>query len=433
MVRRAILTLALSALPLAANAQESAVASAQGGASTPSGAVALGRALRRAGRFDEAVRALQPATRSPATRADAAWEIARVRFDQGNFRAAEAACRAFPLARAATDPRNLAQHVCMARAYLVWQRVALANRAIGLAGAIAPNDGELQLVIADARRLASEVPASEAAYRLAAQSLPGRSEPYTGLGALYEIGRRFDEAGAAYHRAVEVDSADPSAQLALGRFLLRRRGDAAAALPHLRAATAGRLHWPEALALLAQAQLDGGAPNEALGAAEEAARLSPTTPGVQNALGRARIAVGQYTQAEAPLREAIRQVDNDALAWRSLADVLEHTDRAAEAMQAWDAAIDRSPTEVEGRLRAAELAARTTQYPLARAQLERVLQDHPDSGPAQLLRARIALAEGDRATARQALDAANGRPGVSAEAIATLRAELERPVRRPRR
>lgn len=433
MVRRAILTLTLAVCPLAASAQESAVTSLQGSAGTPSGAVALGSALRRAGRFDEAVRALQPALRSPASRVDAAWEVARVRFDQGNFRAAETACRAFPLTRSATDPRNLARHVCMARAYLVWQRVALANRAIGMAAAISPNDGELQLVIADARRLSSEVPASEAAYRAAAQALRGRTEAYTGLGALYEIGRRFDDAAAAYQRAVEVDGADPAARLALGRFLLRRRGDAAAALPHLRAATAGRLHWPEALALLAQAQLDGGAPTEAIGAAEEAARLSPTTPGVQNALGRARAAAGQYAQAEAPLREAIRQVDNDALAWRTLADVLEHTDRAAEAMQAWDAAIDRSPTEVEGRLRAAELAARTTQYPLARAQLERVLQDHPDSGPAQMLRARIALAEGDRVTARQALESANGRPGVDAAAVAALRAELERPVRSPRR
>jgi tetratricopeptide (TPR) repeat protein len=388
--------------------------------------VRLGRALRRAGRFDEAVRALQPLTRAPATRTASSWELARVRFDQGNFRAAEAACRAFPAAGAA-------RNVCMARAYLVWQRVALADRAIAAASAADPNDGELQLAIGDARRLASEIAAAESAYRAAAQALPGRAEPYLGLAALFEIGRRYDDAGAQYRRAVEVDGADPAARLALGRFLLRRQGDAVGALPHLRAAAEGRLHWSEALSLLAQAQIEGGASAEALPAAQEAARLSPTTPGVQTTLGRALSAAGRHQDAEAPLREAIRQVVTDALAWMTLADVLEHTSRDAQAMEAWDSAIDRSPTDVTPRIRAAELAFRTSQYPLARAQLERVLQDRANHGPALLLRARIALAENDRTAARTALDAADRAEGVDREVLTRLRQELEQPVRRPRR
>jgi tetratricopeptide (TPR) repeat protein len=343
MVRRALLALVLVAAPLTAGAQESAVASLQGGGD-PQRALQLGRALRRAGRYDEALRVLQPLARAAATRTAASWEVARVRFDQGNFRASEAACRAFPT-------NGPARNVCMARAYLVWQRVALADRAITAASAASPNDGELQLAIADARRLASEVPASEAAYRAAAQALPGRPEPHVGLGALYEIGRRYDDAATAYRRAVEVDGDDPATRLALGRFLLKRQGDAAGALPHLRAATQGRLHWSEALALLAQAQIDTGAGADAVSAAEEAARLSPTTPGVQTTLGRARCAAGRYAEAEAPLREAIRQVDTDALAWMTLADVLERTDRAPQAMEAWDSAIDRSPSDPTARLR----------------------------------------------------------------------------------
>lgn len=433
MMRRAFFALAALALPLTASAQEAEVTALQSAGRDPATALRLGRALRRAGRFDEAIRTLQPLARAPATRADASWEIARVRFDQGNFRAAEAACRAFPLTRAATDPANLARNVCMARAYLVWQRVALADRAITAATAISSGDGELQLVIGDARRLASDVPASERAYLAAAQALPGRADPYIGLGALHEIGRRFDEAGAQYRRAVEVDGADPAARLALGRFLLKRQGDAAGALPHLRAAAQGRLHWAEALALLAQAQLDGGAGADALGAAEEAARLSPTTAGVQTTLGRSLCAAGRWADAEAPLREAIRQVDTDALAWMTLADVLEHTSRDAQAMEAWDGAIDRSPSDITPRMRAAELAYRTRQYPLARAQLDRVLQDRPSEGRAQLLRARIAIAERDRATARAALDAAERAEGVDREEVTRLRQELEQPVRQPRR
>lgn len=433
MMRRVLVALAALTLPLTASAQEAEVTALQGGAHDPAATLRLGRALRRAGRYDEALRALQPLARAAATRTDASWEIARVRFDQGNFRAAEAACRAFPLSRAATDPANLARNVCMARAYLVWQRVALADRAITAASGISSSDGELQLVIGDARRLASDVPASERAYLAAAQALPGRAEPHLGLGALHEIGRHFDEAATHYRRAVEVDGADPAARLALGRFLLKRQGDAAGALPHLRAAAQGRLHWAEALALLAQAQVESGAGAEALPAAEEAARLSPSTPGVQTTLARALCAAGRYADAEAPLREATRQVDTDALAWMTLADVFEHTSRDAQAMEAWDSAIDRSPSDVTPRMRAADLAFRTRQYPLARAQLDRVLQDRPSDGRAQVLRARIAIAERDRATARAALEAAERAEGVDREEVARLRQELEQPVRQPRR
>jgi hypothetical protein len=70
---------------------------------------------------------------------------------------------------------------------------------------------------------------------------------------------------------------------------------------------------------------------------------------------------------------------------------------------------------------------------LARAQLERVLRDHPESGEAQVLRARIALAESDRNAARTAIEAAERATGVGAEVIRELREALERPVRRPRR
>ena len=117
----------------------------------------------------------------------------------------------------------------------------------------------------------------------------------------------------------------------------------------------------------------------------------------------------------------------------TLADVLERTDRAPQAMEAWDAAIDRSPSDPTARLRAAALALRTQQYPLARAQLERVLQDHPENGEAQVLRARIALAESDRNAARAAIEAAERATGVGPEVIRELREALERPVRRPRR
>jgi tetratricopeptide (TPR) repeat protein len=398
MIRRLILSAALAA-PMVAQAQETELAGLRAAGRDPASLLRLGRGLRRAGRFDEAVRTLQGATTGP-TRADALWEIARVRVDQGVFQAARTACSAFPMPRG-NAAESFRRRVCMARAYLVWNRVALAEREIAAARVVNPNDGELQLAIADARRLASDFAAAETAYRAAEEALPGRADPAIGLGLLYEMFQRPDQAQAHFQRALQVDGADPVASMQMGRFLLRRRDAANEALPFLRRAVGNRLAWAEALELLGEALLATGAHAEALRALEESARLSPTQPGVQSSLGRTLAALERYADAEGPLRTAIRLVNTDAAAHMALADVLEHTQRETEAMSTWDAAIDRAPGDMRPRMRAAALAHRTQQNALARAYLDRVLTDDPHSAPALYLRGVIALEEGDRPSARE--------------------------------
>ncbi len=177
--------------------------------------------------------------RDAALRNDALWEIARVRFDQGVFQAARGACMAFPMPR--NNPSaSFMRHVCMGRAYLVWNRVALAEREIAAARAINPNDGELQLVIADSRRLASDLPGAEAAYHAAATAMPGRDDALLGLGQLYEMFQQLDRAQDHYTQALAAQPDDPAARLAVGRFLLRRRERPADAIPHLRSAVQDR-------------------------------------------------------------------------------------------------------------------------------------------------------------------------------------------------
>ncbi len=174
------IALALTLTPALASAQESQLASLRAAGRDGANTLRLGRALRRAGHFDEAVRTLQ-GVHDSALRNDALWEIARVRFDQGVFQAARGACMTFPMPR--NNPQaSFHRHVCMGRAYLVWNRVALAEREVNAARAINPNDPELQLVIADSRRLASDLQGAETAYHSAAQGMPGRDEPLLGLG-----------------------------------------------------------------------------------------------------------------------------------------------------------------------------------------------------------------------------------------------------------
>lgn len=434
-VKSLAFALLLALLPRTARAQEQELASLRAGVHDGPANLRLGRALRRGGHFDEAVRVLQAGVRDLAVRSDAQWEIARVRFDQGDFRASEAACHALPVGRGPADPVGLRRHVCMARAYLVWSRVALAQREITAAQAITPMDGELQLVVADAARLSSDVTGAETAYQAAMTALPGRDEPYLGLATLHETARRPDDAQRDYQRAVDVDGTDPAAALALGRFLIRRRDDCATALPLLQRAVDGRPAWAEALVALGEAQLAAGHNADALTSYQSAVHLSPTQPGAQTGLGRALVALGRFAEAEPPLREAVRQVGTDAQAFNGIADVLEHTGRESDAMSAWDEAIDRAPGDPYARMRAATLAHRTHQNALARAYLDRILQDDGAYAQALALKGDIAAEEGDRATARmlytQAL-AGHG-PPIDRAAVQSHMAGLDAPTGPTRR
>ena len=432
-LRSLVLGAVLALVPSVALAQESSLPALRTAATDSAGQVRLARALRRAGHFDEALRLLQDNTGVPALREEVLWELARVRFDQGVFQPARSACERFPLVRNSASG-SFRRHVCMARAYLLWNRVALAEREIAIARAVNANDGELQLAIGDARRLASDIQGAETAYRAAESALPGRDEPALGLALLYEMFQRNDDAQRAYAHAVEVDGADPAAALALGRFLLRRRHDAAAALPHLRRAVTDRPRHAESGALYGEALLATGAHDDALRVLTEAAQLAPTQAGVQSSLGRAMLALRRYAEAEGPLRLAIRQVDTDASAYMGLAEVLEQTGREPEAMTTWDAAIDRSPGDVTPRLKAAQLAQRTHQGALARAYLDRVLTDDPQLAAALYLRGVVATDEGDRVAARNYLtQALQGHGEVDRADIQRRIAELDAPQRVRRR
>jgi len=433
LARPLVCTALLALAPSLGSAQESAIPSLRAAATDSAGQLRLARALRRAGRYDEALRLLQDNAGVASLRDEVLWEMARVRFDQGVFQPARSACERFPMPR--NNPAGaFRRRVCMARAYLLWNRVALAEREIAAARAVNPNDGELLLVIADARRLASDLPGAEAAYRAAESALPGRSEPALGLAALYEMFQRLDDAQRMYARALEVDGADPAAALAMGRFLLKRRNDPAAALPHLRRAVQDRPRHPEGVLLLGEALLATGAGEEALRVLGEIVQSSPTLPGLQSVYGRALNSVRRYAEAEAPLRQAIRQVDTDGAAWMGLADTLEHLGREPEAMTAWDNAIDRLPGDATPRLRAAQLAQRTRQGALARAYLERVLTDDPQLAPALYLRGVVAMDEGDRSAARNYLtQALAGHGEVDRADIQRRLAELDAPQRVRRR
>lgn len=419
------LSLAISSAALSANAQESDLAALRAAPATDASAqLRLGRALRRAGHFDDALRALRTASRGP-TRAEALYEIARVRFDQGNFREARTACNAMPA--------GVMRHVCMARAHLVWQRPSQAEREIAAAQRIESGNAELKLVIADAMRISGRMTDAEAAYREAAAALANRAEPHLGLGAILETANRLDDARQAYQRAVDADPKDPVAALALGR-LLRRLRQNDAALPLLQRANNDRPDWPDALVALGELHLARNSLDDAQRALARAVQLNPNQPGAQSGLGRVHLRAGRLQDAEAPLRAAIQQVANDGESRAALAELLGRTERGEEALDEWNRAIDLMPTDPAPRMRAAEQARRMRLDTLARAYLDRILSEDAQHAPALLMRADIAFDEGDRRSARQLYQQALAGRGEIDRARAQQRIqEIDAPQRLRRR
>src|SRR5262245_21299923 len=141
---------ALFAIPSAALAQERLVAGLEASAkASPRDAApqtALGRPLRRAGRFDEATKPLRAVSNRDM---DAAYELAQVYFDTEDHHAAENACR---------KVKQLAKggalgSVCEGRAWLAWRRESRAAEAFQKALAVDARRGDALVGLGDGRRM----------------------------------------------------------------------------------------------------------------------------------------------------------------------------------------------------------------------------------------------------------------------------------------
>lgn len=396
---------AILAFSLPAAAQESALealrAAARQSPRDYDAQLALGHGLLEAGRYREASTTLRRAASLRRNDPSALFEAARPAFVQNDYRRARAQCQA--IERVARG--SAVAHVCMARAFLAWNRSARAFEEIEAALAAAPEDYEALLALGDAHRLRGAVPESEAAYRRAIAAAPDRAAPHLGLGQLYAQAQRTDDALRALRRAHELDGDDPDVDYELGRLL---RG--AEALPHLREATANRPDWAAAEAALGEALLATGAHDDAITAFRSAIADDRHLAGAQAGLGRALIGAGNLADAERTLRAAIEQVPNDAASAMALGDVLARTSRVEEAYEQYRHAADLDPRDPEPLVRAARLALEQQRPVLAQGFLQRVLAAAPDSAAALGLMGDVLRAQGQTAAARQHYQRAlNGR------------------------
>ena len=369
---------------------EDLAAQARSARQDPAAQAAFGRALLRAGRYREAHAALSAAARLQRGSQDALFEVAKVAFARGDYRAALAACR--PIQRIEED--GVLARVCRARAYLVWNRSARAFEELEAALAADGNHFEALLALGDAHRLRGETAEAEAAYRRAASLRPASTEPLIGLGRLFAAADRRADALRELRRARDLDRRDPEALFELGRAL----GATAEAKDLLRQAVSLRPGWDAALVALGDAVLRSDPP-AAEAAYREAIRLDRQLAAAHVGLGRSLLAQGRHTDAIQSLRRALALVPNDKDSMIALAQVSEATEEYEEAFANYRRAADMDTADPAPLLAAARLAIRLHRDVLAVGFLDRLLGQHAELGPALALYGDAMRARGNRAEA----------------------------------
>lgn len=389
---------------------------------------AYGMALLRAGQYRQAEQVLRGAARLAGT-PEAQFDVARVAFAQGDYRAARSACR--PLERGS----SVLKHVCRARAFLAWHRSSRAFAELERAAGIDGRNFEASLALGDAHRLQGDVSEAEAAYRQALAIEGGRYEPHLGLGLLYSSARRDDDALSALRAAHQRAPQEPVVS-----YELARRLPAAEARPLLEGALAQRSGYAEARLALADAQLQLGQHAEAIAAYRAFLAEDDSSPAAHAGLGQALVASGQADEGRMELERSLEMVPNQPAVVLALGHLAESQGQHQRAFEHYRHANDLNPRDPEAMLQAARLALEVDRDVLATGYLDRILRTHRHHGQALVLYGDALARRGDRAGARthyqRALDQGTGdfdraaaQAGVAANSGEAERRVLHRAVR----
>ena len=190
----------------------------------PAASLAFARALRRAGRGNEALaelrRGIAVGSSRPELVAQLYWEAARVHGDRHDLPRAMASCKELERKKGA-GPETVPtpdSHACVAVAYLSWQR---ASEALSeAAAALAKDPASYDAKVAEGRAYELELKPTdaEAAFR-SALALRDGEDAHVALGRVQAKAGKKDEGIAQLRKALELDPNDPDALYELGMAL----------------------------------------------------------------------------------------------------------------------------------------------------------------------------------------------------------------------
>lgn len=216
-------------------------------------------------------------------------------------------------------------------------------------------------------------------------------------------GGRFADAVTELETALRKDPAQFAAGTALANLYLHS-GQPEKALRLADGLLKRRPRDPGLLNLAGVARAAAGQPAAARAAFEEAGRIDPAFAAPQVHLARLDIAAKAYDAAAARLNAVLRADDRNIDAIGELARLAELRGQAAEAQRWYEKADDHaSATNIEPGLALIDFHLRQRRPEAAREATRRVTSKAPDAIPVLLVLARVALANGDTATARSTL------------------------------
>lgn len=396
-----ILGVAILLLATGASAQESGLDAAKNQASSsatdPAAALNYGRALRRAGRYDDAVRELRRGVaiaRAADALANLHWEIARVWIDKRDFPQAMVACKVVGAQTGATAKG----HACQAEAHLLWRRgsEAITETTAALIG----GNKLYEAKVAEARALALQLKDSdsEASFKEAIAWKPNDAWAHLWFGkALFDLGKA-DAATAELKLAVQADPTDPDANYELGRALR----DGTEALQYVEKAVKERPNFTAALVKQAELLASLGRSADARKAAEAAVKTGVTDASIHLALGRVALAEGKPDDAIAAANKALAIVANSAAAKLLIADSYAAKKEIDLAVEQYQAAYGLDHTDPAALVHASEACRNNGRNTSARAFGEKATKEFPTWGPGWVALGDAYAADREPAKARDA-------------------------------
>ncbi len=346
--------------------------------------LALGRALRRAGREAEALSELRrglslASGRSGDTAVELQWELARVAIARRDFPQAMAACRTLGNLPGGTIPG----HACAAEAHLLWRRAseALVETEQALANGAGPQGkpGAYEAKVAEGLSLELEVKdaEAEASFRAAIGWKPDRWEAHLWLGRELVRELRRDEGLAELRKAVQLDPNGPEIHYELARTMPAN----ADCVAQLQKAVQERPNFAIAWFKLADVQLELHHLPEARTAADTALKLEPQEAAAHVVSGRVSLAEGHPDDALREGQAALAILSNSAHAKLLIADAYAAKGEVDLAVENYQAAYGLDHGDPAPLVRASVACHAQGRDTTARAFGEKATKEFPQWGP----------------------------------------------------
>lgn len=406
-----------SAGPLAVNPPPQVEAGPAQGAAYRAGLAAL-----VAGKLDEAQRSFEAAVKAEPRSAAPLLGLAEVAFQRK--RPYDALARVQQAL--AVAPNDAAAHASMGR-YLVMtgkprEAEASLRKAVELDALAMRPRMDLADLLASQRRWPEAVPLYEAVIAAEAK----HAGAHYALGLAYAQTGRLDDARTALQKSAALDPRAPLPHVALARWHGGRK-EYPQALAAVGAALERNPKLSDALLLRGDLLDASGDAAGALGAYEQAAKALPQMPGPLLRIAMLHHRTGDTAKALPMYIKAADLDPKNALVLNNIADIYGHRkDQLAEAERWANKAVAAAPKAAEVHDTLGWILRAKGNLPGARAALEKAAQIDPNNGETLYRLAQVYADQGDKARARQAIDAAMKArtPVVSAEPARKLLADV---------